>query len=64
MGGWVGRSFTAPLADIKHERSVNPLEISIYSLIGPSCTRLHALNRKGCVNLTYFSFIYNYECHE
>ena len=57
-------SFTAPLADTKHERSIIPLEISIYSLITPSCTRLHALNRQGCVNFTYFTFAYDYECHE
>ena len=38
-------SFTAPLTDTKHERSVILLEINIYSLITPSCTRLYALNR-------------------
>ena len=54
--GWAGPSFTAPLADIKHERSVITLEISIYSLIAPLGTRLHALNRQGSVNFTYFSF--------
>jgi len=47
VGGWVGPSFTAPLADIKHERSVIPLEISIYSLVAPSWTRLYALNPQG-----------------
>ena len=64
VGGWIDPSFTAPLADAKHERSVIPLEISIYSLIAPSYTRLEALNHQGCVNFTYFSFVYNYECHE
>ena len=64
VGGWAGPSFTAPLADIKHERSVITLEISIYSLIAPLGTRLHALNRQGSVNFTYFSFAYNYECYE
>ena len=60
VGWWADPSFTSPLTDTKHERSVIPLEISIYSLITPSCTRLHALNRTGCVNFMYFSFAYNY----
>ena len=64
MGRWAGPSFTAPLADIKHERSVITLEISIYSLIAHLGTRLHALNRQRSVNFTYFSFTYNYECYE
>ena len=64
MGWWVDPSFTAPLADTKLERSVIPLEISIYSLVTSSCTRLLALKRHGCVNFTYFTFAYNYECHE
>ena len=64
FGEWADPSFTAPLTDTKHERSVIPLEINIYSLIAPSCTRLHALNRQGCVNFTYSTFAYNNECHE
>ena len=41
-------SFAASLAENKHERSVVLLELSIYSLITPSCTCLHALNRQEC----------------
>ena len=52
-------SFTASLADIEHERSVITLKISIYSLISPLGTRLHALNRQRSVHFTYFSFAYN-----
>ena len=33
MGGWADPSFTVPLTDTKHERSVILLEISIYSLL-------------------------------
>ena len=52
-------SFTAPLAETKHERSVILLRLNIYTLRTPLCTCLRALNRKGCVNLMYFSLAYH-----
>ena len=55
VGGWAVPSFTAPLAETKHERSVILLRLSIYTLGTPLCTCLRALNRKGYVNLMYFS---------
>ena len=45
MGGWADPPFTAPVAETKHERSVILLDLSIGSLITPSCTCLHVLNR-------------------
>ena len=59
VGGWAVPSFTAPLAETKHERSVILLRLNIYTLRTPLCTCLRALNRKGCVNLMYFSFAYH-----
>ena len=57
-------SFTAPLAETKHERSVVLLQLGIYSLSTPTCTYLHALSRLGCVIFTCFIFAYHYECYE
>ena len=59
VGGWADPSFTAPLAETKHERSVVLLQLGIYSLSSPTCSCLHALSCLGCVIFTCFIFAYH-----